>query len=100
MIQVSPVALRRIAATLPEGCYFKIQVTAGGCSGFSQTFSIASTPSPDDVEIAPQVLVDTVTADLIGTAVLDYETNVVESKFVLKIAEATNTCGCGKSFSI
>jgi iron-sulfur cluster assembly accessory protein len=100
MITISPAALTQLQTLLPSGSFFRIEVTAGGCSGFSHRFEICNTRTPEDTEISGRVLVDSTTVDLLGATVLDYETNIAESKFVLKIAEATNTCGCGKSFSI
>jgi iron-sulfur cluster insertion protein len=98
MIIVSASAATHLANLLPKNNWFRISVVAGGCSGFEKRFEVCEEISIDD-ECFGQVVVDQISLDLIGDAVLDYETSLAEQKFTLTIPSANTSCGCGKSFN-
>ena len=77
----------------------RIEIRAGGCSGFEQVFSFDH-QQLDDQLIANRVLVDPVSFELIENAVLDYRQGIGEAKYRLTIPEAVSSCGCGRSFQI
>ena len=100
MITLSPEATSRLEQVLQQGELFRIEVQAGGCNGFSHTFSTTREVGDEDNIINNLVVVDNISQSLIGDAELDFIKTIAESRFVLTIPSATSFCGCGKSFNI
>jgi iron-sulfur cluster assembly protein len=82
----------------------RLAVADGGCSGYEYKMEITSTPKPDDlvVENEDKVLffIDRESAPLIEGMVIDFVDGLVESGFKFTNPNATDTCGCGKSFKV
>lgn len=79
--------------------FMRIEVKAGGCSGFERVFELSQV-QPLDVVIDNLVVVDPTSLDLLGDAVLNWSSTIGGNTFVLDIPDAHSNCGCGKSFSI
>jgi len=78
-------------------------VQGGGCSGFSYGFTLDEIKNEDDWEIlvgVSSVLVDSISAQYLDGAEVDYVESLMGSEFKIKNPNATNTCGCGSSFSV
>lgn len=78
----------------------RIQIQAGGCSGFEKVFSMTDQVHEQDLIFDNLVVVDDVSHELIKHAQLSYVQDLGGAAFDLKIPEATVNCGCGKSFTI
>jgi iron-sulfur cluster assembly protein len=82
----------------------RLAVSDGGCSGYEYKMEITSTPSSDDLieESEDKVLffIDRQSAPLIEGIVIDFVDGLVESGFKFLNPNATDTCGCGKSFKV
>lgn len=79
----------------------RISVKDGGCSGYEYAMEITSKPQPDDVvsqEGKVLVYVDAKSATLLEGMIVDFVDGVMESGFKFINPNATETCGCGKSF--
>ncbi|MBW4612925.1 MAG: iron-sulfur cluster assembly accessory protein [Desmonostoc vinosum HA7617-LM4] len=79
----------------------RISVKDGGCSGYEYAIDITSKPQPDDLVIQQGkvlVYVDAKSAPLLNGIVVDFVEGVMESGFKFINPNATDTCGCGKSF--
>ena len=79
----------------------RISVKDGGCSGYEYGIDITSKPQPDDLVIQQgKVLlyVDAKSAPLLEGVVIDFIDGVMESGFKFTNPNATENCGCGKSF--
>ena len=90
----------QIEQILAPNSYFRVQVQAGGCSGFAHEFQITEHMDPSQDVLVGHVCMDPLSADLLQNAVLDWRSDLSGSQFVLTIPEATAQCGCGKSFSL
>ena len=81
----------------------RIDISSGGCHGFSYEFKLEKNATKND-EIIQQdtvkVIVDKLAIDLIKNSVLDYRTTPMGSAFTLENPNAESSCGCGHSFSI
>lgn len=106
MVEITESAKLKIIEVLadesPES-RLRLYVQGGGCSGFSYGFSIDDTKNEDDFEIVAgdtAVLVDSMSAQYLTGAVIDYEENLMGASFKIKNPQAQTTCGCGSSFSI
>jgi iron-sulfur cluster assembly protein len=79
----------------------RISVKNGGCSGYEYGIEITSQPQPDDI-VTQQgnvlVYVDAKSAPLLEGVVVDFIEGVMDSGFKFSNPNATDTCGCGKSF--
>ncbi|MCM0591656.1 MAG: iron-sulfur cluster assembly accessory protein [Gloeotrichia echinulata IR180] len=79
----------------------RISVKDGGCSGYEYGIDITSNPQPDDLVIEQGkvlVYVDAKSAPLLEGVVIDFVDGVLESGFKFTNPNASDTCGCGKSF--
>lgn len=79
----------------------RVGVSDGGCSGYQYTIDITA-PQPDDVVIQQgkvRVYVDSKSAPLLNGVVIDYVEGIMESGFKFSNPNATDTCGCGQSFT-
>jgi iron-sulfur cluster assembly protein len=79
----------------------RISVKDGGCSGYEYGMDITSKPQPDDLVIQQGkvlIYVDANSAPLLEGMVIDFVEGVMESGFKFINPNATDTCGCGKSF--
>lgn len=79
----------------------RISVKDGGCSGYEYAIDITSKPQPDDLVLQQGkvlVYVEAKSAPLLEGVVVDFVEGVMESGFKFINPNATDTCGCGKSF--
>jgi iron-sulfur cluster assembly protein len=79
----------------------RVSVKDGGCSGYEYAMDVTSSPQPDDVVIQQGkilIYVDAKSAPLLQGMVIDFIDGVMESGFKFTNPNATDTCGCGKSF--
>ena len=81
----------------------RVFVTGGGCSGFEYGFTFDEDVEEDDTKIEESgmvLLVDPLSYQYLVGAEIDYNENLQGSRFVVTNPNASNTCGCGNSFSI
>ena len=100
-------AIKRInllASKENNGAMLRIEVEAGGCSGFQYKFNFeAESSKPNDLIIEQDgalVVIDNISFNFLDGAKLDFIENLGESYFEIKNPNATSGCGCGNSFSI
>jgi iron-sulfur cluster assembly accessory protein len=104
--RLSATAAARVAEILaaePDSRALRVEVLAGGCSGFQYKFDLTADQQPDDLVITAQgatVFVDPTSLDLLAGAELDYKDSLMGAHFTVKNPIATSSCGCGTSFSI
>ena len=81
----------------------RVFVSGGGCSGFQYGFEFDENVKEDDITVEKAgvtMVVDTMSAQYLAGATVDYEEGLEGSRFVINNPNATSTCGCGASFSI
>jgi iron-sulfur cluster insertion protein len=93
-----------ILAAQPAHGALRVQVLAGGCSGFQYRFELADAIAADSDHVIERngvrVLVDEASMDLLAGAELDYKDELMGSHFVVGNPNATSACGCGTSFAV
>ncbi|MCP4895622.1 MAG: iron-sulfur cluster assembly accessory protein [bacterium] len=80
----------------------RLGVVGGGCSGLSYQMDFSEFRSGDqilDLE-GVRLLLDPKSAIYLKGVTLDFEDGFSGKGFVFRNPNATNTCGCGESFSI
>lgn len=108
MITITESAASKIKEVLEEegnpDLKLRMFVQGGGCSGFSYGFTLEELPPADDdwsiEENGVQVLVDSMSAQYLQGATVDYTNDIMGSQFTIKNPNATTTCGCGSSFGV
>ncbi|NET00480.1 MAG: iron-sulfur cluster assembly accessory protein [Sphaerospermopsis sp. SIO1G2] len=79
----------------------RISVKDGGCSGYEYGLEITSNPQPNDIvtkEGNVVIYIDAQSAPLLEGIEIDFVEGVMDSGFKFSNPNATDTCGCGKSF--
>ncbi len=85
-----------------EGMGLRLGVVGGGCSGLSYEMEFSETRTNDNILDYGgfAVLLDPKSAIYLRDVTLDFEDGLKGKGFVFKNPNATNTCGCGESFSV
>ena len=107
LIEVTDIAAERIHALLDEDGKLtthglRMKVIGGGCSGLQYELSFdEETREVDHIEEAAgvRVIVDEKSALYLVGCRLDYVDTLQETGFKIENPNASNTCGCGQSFS-
>ncbi len=102
-LTITPTAAKHLAAFVGKyGGQVRLEIKAGGCSGYSIRFS-QSEPQDGDLRFGPdgaELLIDESSLGLIPGATIDYVEQIGREGFVIeKIANVESRCGCGKSFA-
>ena len=107
MVKVTDNAFNKIRDLLVEekdpNLALRMSVKGGGCSGFQYEFTFDDVQGEDDFVIEKddiKVFVDSMSAQYLMDAVLDYKEEKFNSQFVINNPEVKSTCGCGSSFSV
>jgi len=93
---------RFISSNETPAAGLRIAVQSGGCSGLQYSMALESAAAADDVvlECGPvQVFVDPLSAPYLNGVTIDFLDSVEGSGFKFHNPNATNSCGCGSSFS-
>ena len=80
----------------------RVFVQGGGCSGFSYGLTFDNQQDDDFVleKEGTKVLVDALSMSYLDGAEIDYKKEIGSAQFIIRNPNATNTCGCGSSFSV
>jgi iron-sulfur cluster assembly protein len=111
MITLSEVAAKEIKSIIHEQglnkeVALRVGVKGGGCSGFSYVLDLtepSASSAPENDEIMEsngiKILSDRRSYLYLNGTEIDFKDEVMGRGFVFKNPNATNTCGCGSSFS-
>lgn len=108
IIDITPKALeeiRRIFSSQMDDkkAGLRVGVVGGGCSGLSYKIDFDNKKEKDHVlafDDGLEVYIDVKSAIYLKGVQLDYQDGLKGKGFVFQNPNATNTCGCGESFSI
>jgi len=84
------------------GSYLRIGVVTGGCAGLSYDMRFQKQPYDNDIIIDQgnlKILVNPESVPFLKGIEIHYIDTLKESGFQYKNPNATNSCGCGTSFS-
>lgn len=80
----------------------RIQVEGGGCSGFKYAMRLEEASGDGDQCVdcgGVTVLIDEASAAMLQGVTVDFVEGMEGSGFKFENPNATNSCGCGKSFT-
>ena len=106
-IHLSERAAGRVRKLISEGKLpatggLRLAVQGGGCSGLTYAVRFDKQPTPRDQVFefeGARVFVDPKSLIYLAGMVVDYESNLMQQRFVFQNPNATKGCSCGESFS-
>ncbi len=105
-VQLTDRAAKRISeivANEDKPKMLRVSVNAGGCTGFQYAFDLVTERGESDFVIEKSgatVLIDEVSLPLMAGSQIDFVDDLIGAAFQVKNPNATETCGCGTSFTI
>ncbi len=105
-VTLSDTAVRHLKSVMtkdPAKKVLRLQIDAGGCSGFQYAFKIESESKPDDMVFETDgacLIIDPLSYQFVKGAQIDYVEELIGAAFVIKNPKASSSCGCGSSFSV
>ena len=106
MINLKESAILKIKELIEEegnpDLKLRVFVQGGGCSGMQYGFTFDEEQNEDDFDLSydgVKLLVDSMSAQYLQGANIDYVENDMGASFTIKNPNAQTTCGCGSSFN-
>ena len=105
LVTLTDAAAERVREILDERGegFLRVGVTNGGCAGMEYVMDYVSEIEKFDEVVEDkdvQIVVDAKAVLFILGSVVDYEVDVLSSKFTFKNPNQTDACGCGESVTI
>lgn len=105
LVTLTDAAASRVRDILDEHGqgYLRVGVTNGGCAGMEYIMDYVSEIEKFDEVVEDkdvQIVVDAKAVLFILGSVVDYEVDVMSSKFTFNNPNQTDACGCGESVTI
>ena len=107
LIELTEKAIHHIGEILkqenqPKNVGIRFGVIGGGCSGLSYKIEFSEEKENDNILTFGdiKVLIDPKSSIYLKGITIDFSDGLNGKGFVFKNPNATNTCGCGESFSI
>lgn len=95
--------IREIVAEEKGASMLRVSIEAGGCTGFQYNFDLVSDREDGDYVIEKEgatVVIDEVSLPLIAGSEIDFVDDLIGANFKVKNPNASETCGCGVSFTL
>ncbi len=88
-----------------DATHLRVGIKGGGCSGFIKKINFCNTQDITDKDMVEdfdeiKVIVDMKSMMFLSDAIIDYKDGLMGAGFIIEIPSATNSCGCGDSFSM
>lgn len=96
-------ARRLLAASEQPDAALRVAVRNGGCSGMRYELLFDRERRPDDAQLefdGLRVLIDPESATYLEGVRIDYSEALNDAGFKIENPKASETCGCGESFSL
>ena len=105
LVTLTYAAATRVAEILAERGegYLRVGVKNGGCAGMEYLMDYVAQPEKFDEVVEDkgvQIVVDAKAVLFLLGSVVDYEVDILASKFTFKNPNQTDACGCGESVTI
>jgi iron-sulfur cluster assembly accessory protein len=104
VITLTENAIAKFEEALDPTDYVRVEVTSGGCSGYKYSMVIEEEDEGRENDISAtfgniKVSMDPISAQMLSQTVVDYVETLASEGFKFTNPIASNTCGCGASFS-
>jgi iron-sulfur cluster assembly protein len=81
----------------------RLAAVDGGCNGFEYSLDIVDRPEADDFTYEQDkinIYLDRQSAPFLNGIIVDFVESLMQAGFTFENPNATDSCGCGKSFSV
>lgn len=95
--------ITEIVASEDKARLLRVSVEGGGCSGFQYKFDLVPQSEPDDIVLersGAKIVIDSVSLGFLAGSEIDFVDDLIGASFRVNNPKATQSCGCGTSFSI
>lgn len=101
-VEVRRLIAEEVSAGKPDNLGLRLGIKGGGCSGLTYVLEFTEPREGDTVVNYDgfAVYLDRKSTIYLGGITLDHEAGLKGKGFVFHNPHATNTCGCGESFSL
>ncbi|MBX2804655.1 MAG: iron-sulfur cluster assembly accessory protein [Hyphomicrobiales bacterium] len=92
-----------IVANDKDAAMLRVSIDAGGCTGFQYNFVLVASRDESDYVLEKQgamVVIDEVSLPLIAGSEIDFVDDLIGANFKVNNPNASETCGCGVSFTL
>ncbi len=107
IIKITDQALNKIKGIFEsenpgENKGLRLAVVGGGCSGLQYKIEFSEEKEKDNIITHEKIkiLIDPKSSIYLKDVILDFQDGLNGKGFVFENPNATNTCGCGESFSV
>lgn len=116
IVELNEKAIKQVALLLgkeakdPENFGLRLAIKGGGCSGLSYDLQfdekaekdlIQNFKNPDEADVKEiNVFIDPKSAIYLKDMTVEFDDGLMGKGFVFRNPNASNTCGCGESFSV
>lgn len=107
LLTISDSAVKHISAIKDSkndpNLFFRLTVSGGGCSGFKYIYEFDTEKRDDDIVFINNgvaVATDDMSLNFLNGAELDFQQDLMGSRFFVNNPNANSACGCGTSFSM
>ena len=105
LVTLTDAAAARVSEILAERGegFLRVGVKNGGCAGMEYLMDYVAEPEKFDEVVEDrgvQIVVDSKAVLFLLGSVVDYEVDILSSKFTFKNPQQTDACGCGESVTI
>ena len=105
LIELTEAAIAKVQELIPNeapGSGLRLGVKGGGCSGLSYSLTFEEPKERDNIIDFDdfKVLIDPKSAIYLKGITLDHEGGLNGKGFLFTNPNASNTCGCGESFTV
>ncbi|MCK5497540.1 MAG: iron-sulfur cluster assembly accessory protein [Hyphomicrobiaceae bacterium] len=104
-VKVTDRTFARLAEIAADGApkALRVAVLGGGCSGFQYKFDLVPHAEPGDIVLersGAKIVIDSVSLGFLAGSEIDFVDDLIGASFRIHNPKATQSCGCGTSFSI
>jgi len=95
--------IAQIVAGEDKARLLRVSVEGGGCSGFQYKFDLVPHAEPGDLVLersGAKIVIDSVSLGFLAGSEIDFVDDLIGASFRIHNPKATQSCGCGTSFSI
>jgi len=97
---ITEAAQNKVNQVLKGEGFLEVCLEGGGCSGYQIKLKGTSEIPPDAQMLSDTIFSDSVSLDLLGDAVMDWNDDPFKSAFKFTPPTNSHSCGCGSSFQL
>jgi len=93
-------AQKKVDQTLNGEGFLGVYLEGGGCSGYQIRLNPQTELPPDAEMLSETIFSDVTSLELLGDAVMDWDSDPFRPSFKFTPPTGASSCGCGNSFTV